>query len=50
MILPKISGYVKTFKDEDEDKNNDNNKLISLHIDKDKLWKNIKPFGLGLKI
>ena len=36
LILPKMSGYVKTFKDKDVDKNQ-NNKLISLCIDDDKL-------------
>ena len=43
MILPKMSGYVKTFiKDM-------NNKLMSLHIDDDKLLKSIKPFRLRSK-
>ena len=31
-----MNGYVKTFKDEDGDENK-NNKLMSLHIDYDKL-------------
>ena len=35
MILPKMRGYVKTFKVKDEDKDK-NNKLKSLHIDDDK--------------
>ena len=34
--LPKMSGYVKTFKDKGGDKNK-NNKLMSLRIDDDKL-------------
>ena len=33
---PKLSGYVKTFKDKGIDKNK-NNKLMYLHIDDDKL-------------
>ena len=32
LILPKMSGYVKTFKDKGED---NNNKLMSLRIDDD---------------
>ena len=32
LILSKMSGYVKTFKDKSKDKN-ENNKLMSLHID-----------------
>ena len=36
LILPKMSRYVKTFKDEGVD-NNKNNKLMSLCIDDDKL-------------
>ena len=38
LILPKMSGYIKIFKDEFGDKNN---KLISLHIDDDKILKKI---------
>ena len=38
LILPKMSGYVSTFKDKDGDKDkNKNNKLISFSIDDDKL-------------
>ena len=40
LILPQISGYVKTFKDKGGDKNK-NDKLVSLHIDDDKLMKKI---------
>ena len=36
LILPKMSEYVKTFKDKDEDKNK-NNKQIYLRIGNDKL-------------
>ena len=36
LILPKISGYVKTFKVKDGDKVK-SNKLMSFHIDDDKL-------------
>ena len=32
LILPKMSGYVKTFKDKSRDKNK-NNKLMSFHTD-----------------
>ena len=35
-MLPKMSGHVKTFKDKTEGKYK-NDKLISLHIDDDKL-------------
>ena len=38
LILPKMSGYIKTFKDKDRDKDKDkNNKLMSFHINDDKL-------------
>ena len=36
LILPKTSGYIKSFKDENGDKDW-NNKLMSFHIDNDKL-------------
>ena len=43
LILRKISGYVKTFKDKNGDKdNNKNNKLMSYCIDNDKLSRHIK--------
>ena len=48
LILPKMSRYVTTFKDGDKDKNK-NNKLMSFHIDDDKLLKSMKPLGLQLK-
>ena len=49
LILPNISGYVKTFKDKDGDKDkNKNNKLMSFFIDDDKINK-IRPFELRLK-
>ena len=38
LILPKVSGYVKTFKVKDADKNK-NNKLLSYSINEEKLWK-----------
>ena len=41
LILPKMSGYIKIFKDEFGDKNN---KLISLHIDDDKILKKIQRY------
>ena len=40
LILPQMSGYVKTSKEKGGDKNK-NNKLMSLHIDDDKLMKEI---------
>ena len=48
MILPKLSGYIKAFKVKDADKHK-NNKLMYLHIDDEKLLKNLKPFQLTLK-
>ena len=36
LIMPKMSGYVKTFKVKDGDKDK-NNKLMSFHIDDEKL-------------
>ena len=36
LIMPKISRYVKTFKVKDDDKDK-NNKLMSFHIDDEKL-------------
>ena len=36
LILPKMNGYVKIFKDKGKD-TNQNNKLISFHIDSNKL-------------
>ena len=39
--LPKLSGYVKTFKVKDGDKDK-NNKLMSLRIDDDKLLEKYK--------
>ena len=41
LMLPKISGYVKTFRDKSKDKNKDN-KLMSFCIDKDKLLQKYK--------
>ena len=46
LILPKTSGCVKIFKDKGEDKNN---KLISLHIDYDKLFKKCKTIWTKLE-
>ena len=37
LIIPKMSGYVKTFKVKDEDKDK-NNKLMSLRIGDEKLF------------
>ena len=44
LILPKMSGYVKTFKVKDK-----NNKLMYLGINGEKPLKSIKLFGLKLK-
>ena len=41
LIMPKMSGYVKTFKVKDGDKDK-NNKLMSFHIDDEKLLENYK--------
>ena len=41
LILPKMSGYVKTFKDDSEDKNK-TNKLMNLCIDDHKLLEKYK--------
>ena len=49
LIVPKMSGYVKTFKVKDGDKHK-NNKLMSFCIDDEKLLTNIKLFGIRLKI
>ena len=37
LIIPKMSGYFKIFKVEDK-----NNKLMSFHIDAEKLWEKYK--------
>ena len=47
-ILPEMTGSVKTFKVKDGDKGK-NNKLMSYHINDEKLLENIKLFGLRLK-
>ena len=41
MIIPKKSGYIKIFKDKDEDKGK-NNKLMSFRIDDQKLLEKYK--------
>ena len=41
LILPKMRGYVKTFKDKGEDKTK-SNILISLHVNNDKLLEKYK--------
>ena len=48
LILPEISGYVKTFKVKNGDKTK-NNKMMSFRIKDEKLLKNIKLFGPRLK-
>ena len=46
LIMPKMSGYVKTFKVRDGD-NDKSNKLVFFHIDDEKLLEML--FGLRLK-
>ena len=41
LMMPKMSGYVKTFKVKDVDKDK-NNKLMSFHIDDEKLLEKCK--------
>ena len=49
-VVPKMNVYIKTLKNGDADKDkNKKNRLMSFHIDDDKLLRNIKPFGLRLK-
>ena len=49
-MIPKMSGYIKTLKVKEGDKDK-NNKLIYFRIDDEKKKKkSIKPFGLRLKI
>ena len=48
MALPKISGYVKTFKIKVGDKDK-NNEFMLFYIDDKKLLKNIKLFEIRLK-
>ena len=47
LVLPKMSGYIKTFKVKDGDKNK-KNKLLSFCVDDEKLLKKIKAFMLRL--
>ena len=47
LVLPKMSGYIKTFKVKDGDKDK-NNKFLSFCVDDEKLLKKIKPFMLRL--
>ena len=50
LMLPKMSGYVTTFKNGDRDKdNNKNNELMFFHINNEKLLESVKTFGLRLK-
>ena len=42
LIMPKMSGYIKTFKVKDGDKDK-NNKLMSFRIDDEKLLEKYKP-------
>ena len=48
-MIPKMSGYIKTLKVKEGDKDK-NNKLIYFRIDDEKKKKSIKLFGLRLKI
>ena len=49
LIMPKMSGYIKTFKVKEGDKVR-NNKSMSFRIDDGSSWKSIKLSGLRLKI
>ena len=49
LIMPKMSGSMKTFKVKEGDKVR-NNKSMSFRIDDGSSWKRIKLFGLRLKI
>ena len=49
LILPKMSAYIKTFKVKEGDKDK-NNKLLTFHIDDEKVLEKYKLFGLRLKI
>ena len=49
LIMPKMSGYMKTFKVKEGDKVR-NNKSMFFRIDDGSSWKSIKLFGLRLKI
>ena len=48
LVFPKTSGYVKTFKIKDKDKDK-NNKLMFFRVDDGKLLEKLRPFGLRLK-
>ena len=48
LILPKMSAYVRTFKDKSEDKNK-NDKLMSLRTDDDKLLEKHKTILTKIK-
>ena len=48
LILPKMSGYIKTFSDKDWDKNM-NNKLMSLRIDDDKLLEKYQTISIKIE-
>ena len=49
LIMPKTSGYVKTFKVNKRDKSKNNN-LMSFCIDDEKIFEIIKIFGIRLNI
>ena len=48
LVLPKMSGYVKTFKVKDGDKI-ENNQLISFHTDDEKLLEKYKSIGTKIE-
>ena len=50
LIMPTISGYVKTFKGKKDGNKDKNNILMSFRPDDEKLLVNIKLLGLRLKI
>ena len=49
LIMPKMNGYVKTFKVKDEDKDK-NNKLMSFHIDDLKLLEQYRTIWTKIEI
>ena len=49
MILPKMSGYLKTFEVKGGDKDK-NNKCMSLHIDDDKLLEKYKTIWTKIEL
>ena len=49
LIIPKMSGYAKTFKVKDGHKE-ENNKFISFHIEVEKLLEKYKKYIFGIRL